>query len=66
MGGAVREVQALGNGKYRVLAAGWFADVEYFFAEGSREWCVDVLQTNSALPEYEIADIAVKAIQESF
>jgi hypothetical protein len=62
----VREVLALGGGKYRVLADGWLADVEYFWAEGSREWCADVLYTNSALPEYQVADIAVKAIQESF
>ena len=55
---------ALGNGRYRVLAEGWYADVELFWAEGSREWCADVLATNSTLPEYQIADLAVALITQ--
>lgn len=53
---------ALGNGKYRILAQGWWADVQLFWGEGSREWCADVLATNSTEPEYKIADLAVAAI----
>ncbi len=60
------QIIAQGSGKYRVLADGWLADVEIFWADGSEEWACDVLATNSALPEYRLADLCLELIRESF
>lgn len=58
----VAEVVELGNSLYRLLASGWFADVELFYADESQKWCADVKHTNSTLPAHKIADLAVQAI----
>lgn len=59
----ITDYQAKGMGIYRVFWPGGFADLELFWADGSREWCADIRLTNRPdVPEYIIADAAVAAI----
>lgn len=52
--------EIIGEGQYRVLAQGWWADVEYRWDRATDTWQIAVLDTN-AYGRIALADIALAA-----
>ena len=49
-----------GDGQYRILAEGWWADVEYRWGRATDEWRVAILDSN-AYGRVPLRDIALAA-----
>ena len=49
-----------GDGQYRILAVGWWADVEYRWDRATDEWRVAILDSN-AYERVPLRDIALAA-----
>jgi len=52
--------EIIGEGQYRVLARGWWADVEYRWDRATDDWRVTILDTN-AYGGISLFDIALAA-----
>ena len=53
--------EIIGEGQYRVLAQGWWADVEYRWDRATDDWRVMILDTN-AYDRVSHCDIARGAV----